>query len=430
MTVTKKPEPNPVHQTVYYDISKLPNTNSSLLIALDSWKDEAVSEGDLLLAKASDGARFIEVDGETYRIGRYLNLQRSLLGLPWMPFFHTSLDMVGPIIHDETDRRPRSNIRESSEISENDWRDQIPRWSHTDNRFGGEFCILSEIATIASGITTGGDKFYVYSDNKPSLPDIPDEKVISDEEIEEIRANRDLKRRIIRTGIDSEMFEGRTLVPYDKPTTMEEDSVLMFKQPERAFFIDWSETSVSQLRNFTIADNKRRSNPDYVGSASENKKKGAQVRNDRLYFSEGIAYSQYGEKAPQFWPSHGTVFAKAACLIISDNVPMNQLLCLLGSHPFRFIAKAFYGNMSNQTVGSLQETPVPLDFSIDSDVANELIRRANSDEFGEEADEYWRQVSASIGEQYGYNEHMMDEVFVWLERTFSRPGDTVTPAVE
>ena len=42
-------------------------------------------------------------------------------------------------------------------------------------------------------------------------------------------------------------------------TTMEENSVLMFKQQ------DWSETSVSQLRNFTIADNKRRSNPDYVG---------------------------------------------------------------------------------------------------------------------------------------------------------------------
>ena len=430
MTVTKNPHPNLDHKTVYYDISKLPNTDGSLLIALDSWKEEAVNEGDLLLAKASDGARFIDVEGETYRIGRYLNLQSSLLGLPWMPFFHTSLDMVGPIIHDETERRPRSNIQEIGEISENDWRDQIPRWIHTGDRFGGEYCILSEIATIASGITTGGDQFYVYSDNKPSLPDVPDERVISDEEIEEIRANRDLKRRIIRNGIDSEIFEGRTLVPYDKPTTMEENSVLMFKQPERAFFIDWSETSVSQLRNFTIADNKRRSNPDYVGSANEDRKKGAQVRNDRLYFSEGIAYSQYGEKAPQFWPSHGTVFAKAACLIISDKVPMNQLLCLLGSHPFRFIAKAFYGNMSNQTVGSLQETPVPLDFSIDSDVANELIRRANSDEFGEEGDEYWRQVSASIGEQYGYNEHMMDEVFVWLERTFSRPGDTVTPAVE
>ena len=44
---------------------------------------------------------------------------------------------------------------------------------------------------MGSRHTTGGDHMFTR------IMHVPDERVISDEEIEEIRANRDLKRRVM-----------------------------------------------------------------------------------------------------------------------------------------------------------------------------------------------------------------------------------------
>jgi hypothetical protein len=178
------------------------------------------------------------------------------------------------------------------------------------------------------------------------------------------------------------------------------------------------------LRNNTIADNRRRNNPEFIGTNSENSKKAAQVRSDQYYFKRGLCYSQYGERSPQYWFSHGGIFSKEACLIIpnNDKLELNTVLGYLSSHVSRFFVKAFFGNMSKTPVGALQNSPFPIDIQIESELLEKLILEVEENGIISENNELWQNISRNIAFQMGMDSDMILEIFVWLRRTFMRPG--------
>ena len=134
-------------------------------------------------------------------------------------------------------------------------------------------CTVNEVITVASGITTGGDGFYIYSNEVDRLSDVDKERIVSPKFLEKLQKEPLLRKRISKNGINLNDDDGRTLVPYDKPGRMSSDTLLMFSKEKPKFYIDWSEKSVNELRNNTIADNKRRSDSNFIGNNNQNSKK-------------------------------------------------------------------------------------------------------------------------------------------------------------
>ena len=87
-----------------------------------------------------------------------------------------------------------------------------------------------------------------------------------------------------------------------------------------------SETSVSQLRNLLLLT-MRRSNQDYVGSAMKTRRVHKSEMTD--YISPKALFILNMAKRRHNFGLTRYCIRQAACLIISDKVPMNQLLCLL-----------------------------------------------------------------------------------------------------
>ena len=115
---------------------------------------------------------------------------------------------------------------------------------------------------------------------------------------------------------------------------------------------------------------------------------------------------------------------KEACLILPkyEEMEVDLIMGYLSSHISRFFVKAFFGNMSKTPVGALQDSPFPIGLKVNMKLLNELISEVGKRKSLSEENDLWQKISIDLGTKMGMNECMIDEIFVWLKRTFMRPG--------
>ena len=234
MTVTRSEGNTANNSAIYFDATKIPNNDIALDIALNSWKLNSLGCDNLPPSTKSE-SRCIEIDGIDYAVGRY-NIQQSInCDIPNMPLFHAAPIFAKYVTYDTA--APSLNLLQNDGKDQTDWKDGLKSWrvsltSSDEIRM----CTVSEVITVASGITTGGDAFYIYSNQVERLPNPDIEKVVSLEFIERLQLDRNLRKRVVMSGVKPDDDNSRTLIPYDKPTRMVEGSLLMFKKINEFYY--------------------------------------------------------------------------------------------------------------------------------------------------------------------------------------------------
>jgi 3-mercaptopyruvate sulfurtransferase SseA len=81
-----------------------------------------------------------------------------------------------------------------------------------------DMVFLDKIADVKSGLTTGDNKYYVYKSRhvEGSYKIVDHNNVLNDDEISKIRSNEKIRSILAHKGINKNMFNGKTIVPYDK----------------------------------------------------------------------------------------------------------------------------------------------------------------------------------------------------------------------
>lgn len=417
------------HNLIAYDLTNLPiKDDSAIEQGLGLWKDSAMISDDKgsLIESGEESTWKLKLSGsKSCRIGRYQYPQSIIRKNKNLPFFHASPELFKLIWDsDQYEPKPKAGLHSVGEENKfTSWKDNIDRTIISMNGSNKELVKLKHIAKVVVGPQTGDDKYYLRkkSDAKGTQPIVDESLIINESDTRMILKDETLRYSIIKNGISPELFDGRTYVPYGKPHPMTEGNLLMFGSDDY-YWINWSDQSVKEMKNFSRADVKRRTDPSFIGTPVQEKEKAAVIRNPNYYFKYGIHYTRLGEKAPQFWKSSIGIFGNEAPLILSERLDPDILMSFLSSHPFRFLCKAFFGSMTKMQVDALKECTIPLSM-VGAPKQVTMIRQMKKNETKiHERLEPWLELSNKIGLEYGLDEKQMEEIYRWLERKFAKPG--------
>ena len=195
---------------------------------------------------------------------------------------------------------------------------------------------------------------------------------------------------------------------------------MFYCEPE--YFIDWSAKTVNELRSFTIADVKRRTNPSFVGNAKQEKNCAAVVRNDSFYITPHLHMTLAGENAPQIWMPFGGITGHGTSILSPKIHTNSNLIGYLSSTLFAMLAKGLRGSLANTEVGTLSFSPIPLLLPDCEQKISKLIEFKKARGRLSRENETWQELSDYIAQELGLSAEQISEVNRWAERRYCRPG--------
>lgn len=410
---------------VAYDITKLPPKDlSALENALDRWKINennvsrmATLESDLV-SSGDDSTWKLNIEGGGFSpIARY----SYPLGLPWrntnIPIFHIcpSLFKISWDVGDHAYTHNMKNVEE--------WKENIPANLIQLNGKSTSFTNLISAADVKKGLDTADVNHYLrrIPSARGNMELIDKELLLTAEELSKIHDDQSLRSGIVKNGIPSEMFGGKHFIPFSKPPKQSSDDLNMFYcEPE--YFIDWSAKTVNELRSFTIADVKRRTNPSFVGNAKQEKNCAAVVRNDSFYITPHLHMTLAGENAPQIWMPFGGITGHGTSILSPKIHTNSNLIGYLSSNLFAMLAKGLRGSLANTEVGTLSFSPIPLLLPDCEQKISKLIEFKKARGRLSRENETWQELSDYIAQELGLSAEQISEVNRWAERRYCRPG--------
>lgn len=291
-----------------------------------------------------------------------------------------------------------------------------------------EIIRLADIAKVTQGLATGDNINYLYQtpESGKSYRNINEYKqyLLSEQDLERIRSNENVRLKVIENGIikskqekpfeKDRWFDGRFIVPFDKGGASNSDSGWLpnYFVPTD-FYIDWSSSSITRMKSFTIKDR------DGTGKDVNC----AVLRNTDTYFMNGISFSRIGMYAPTFRINARSVYDANGSMIIPLLNKANSiyLLGLLSSKLIKAISKMFIDHTVSMQVDDVKEIPVVLcaDNDIVSIVKN-IIEKQKTDPKYDYTNNEQKEIDKLVYELYGLNDDDIKEVENWYARRYPR----------
>lgn len=284
---------------------------------------------------------------------------------------------------------------------------------------------LGEFAEIKQGIATGENSYYI-SVLKPankSYKVTDPKRILKEDELNKIRNNPDLKKQISNYGIPKKMFQGRTVIPFDKGGTSEIESGRLsnYFSPTN-YFIDWSEESITRMKTFTVQDVKK-----HLGKTNITNKNKIEIAsrflNTDYFFTKGITFSFTGIYSPTYRINSNSVFQDAGSGIFTDMFPPEYLLGILCSKISKYVLKSFVNNSINSSIDSIKLIPIPIknkfQKQIEKLVQNIINKQKKNPEYNYQTNEQIK-IDDFVYRSYGLNKNHIDEIENWYDRKFPK----------
>jgi len=290
---------------------------------------------------------------------------------------------------------------------------------------------LLDIADVKSGLGTGDNNYYLYkeSDAIGSYRIVNHEKVLTEDELQQIVKNEEIRIKIINDGIPDNMFEGRTVIPTDKggESDIGEGRLSNYYAPTK-YYIDYSKKNVNRLRNFTIADRKRFYDEKNI-SKNDEKTLAAVIRNPTYYFKPGITFSDVGLYAPTYRINSSSVFDhRGNCIFIKSTCHSffsNEfLLGIICSKFIKYIQKNFINNTVGFQVDDVKKIPVIVcdkrqKTKIEK-LVQDIIKKQKLDLSYNYQKNEQNEIDNIVYETYGLDKCLIDEVENWYSRKYPK----------
>lgn len=241
---------------------------------------------------------------------------------------------------------------------------------------------LGEIADVKQGLATGDNQAYLFQnpEARGKYRSIDDKKefILTDEDINKIHVNQQLRQEIILHGISKDnekstrYFGGRYIIPYDKGGESDAGEGWMpnYYVPTN-YFIDWSEWAVERMRTLTIAERIVINDEDKAISKKYETQVAAVFRNIETYFKRGISFSDTGYYAPTFRIGCSGVYDVMGMTIFMNNNDEYFMLGLLSSKLMKFMIKNFINHTVHTQVEGLKATCITMNY--DMSIRNEIV---------------------------------------------------------
>ncbi len=225
------------------------------------------------------------------------------------------------------------------------------------------------------------------------------------------------------------MFNGKTIVPYDKGGSSDIESKRLnnyFSPTE--FFIDWSESNLKRIKTFTVPDRKTLYDEKPIREQDKTTIS-AVFRNPNYYFRPGITFSTTGLYAPTYRLNSSSIFDnKGSCLFIknafADIFSNEYMLGILCSKLIKYIQKNFVKNTVDSTTDDIKENPIPIcDKSLKNKIEILVKKIMNNQKINLEynyQENEQIEVDRIIYEIFGLNTNLIQEVENWYARRYPK----------
>ena len=279
---------------------------------------------------------------------------------------------------------------------------------------------LGQIADVKQGLATGDNDSYLYQ--KPEARGnyrsiyLFEEYVLTEEDLETIRNDEDLRLSVIENGISKDdpdsdrYFGGKFIVPHDKGGESDAgEGWLPNYYVETDYYLDWSEWAVDRMKNLTIGERDNNDRDELC----------AVIRNPESYFLIGITYSTAGVYAPTFRIGSCSVYGHRGTTIFS-NIEAHDFLGLLSSK----LIKAVINNLINHTVASEAGTfySVPIvatQIDVGQKVEKVILKQKKTPRYDYASHEQI-EIDKLVYDAYRLNENDIREVENWYARRYPK----------
>jgi len=293
-----------------------------------------------------------------------------------------------------------------------------------------KFLTLGEIAEIKEGLGTADNKSYLYKEPEANgnYRIIDRNFLLRKEELEKINQNEDLRKKIIEHGILEDLFEGRTVVPYDKggSSDIESGRLSNYYFPTQ-FYIDWSSKMVNRMKTLTIADRKRLEGKTF--SEEDETQIAAVFRNTDYYFKPGLTIPMAGIYSPTFKINSCSIFDHGGnCIFVKGNFKkifsFEYLLGILCSKITRYFLKNFINNSVNTPPDAFKPLPIPIIDKTGRKKIEELVGQIISKQKNNLNYNYqnFEQIDIDhiVYEIFGLDNDLIDEIENWYARKYPK----------
>ena len=297
-----------------------------------------------------------------------------------------------------------------------------------------ETCLykLGDIFEVRQGLATGDNDAYLYQNPEAwgSYRNIHEfeQYLLTDEDLDRIRADEDLRMSIITNGISKSdkncerYFGGRYIARYDKGGASDsEGGWLPNYYVPTDYFIDWSEWAINRLNNLTIAE-RIRENGEAKRITEKNKtQRAAVIRSPQTYFKDGIAFSWTGEYSPTFRKNVGGPYDHAASAIFVKNYSVCYTLSILCSKLARYLMRTMINHTVNFGVDDVKDIVFPKEKVASlEELVMSIISAQKKDRYYDYASHEQIKIDKLVYEAFGLNEEDIDEVEKWYVRRYPK----------
>ncbi|WP_395094553.1 Eco57I restriction-modification methylase domain-containing protein [Armatimonas sp.] len=283
------------------------------------------------------------------------------------------------------------------------------------------FTKLGTLADVKVGLQTGYNEYYLRKKDgvRGSYQILNEAEILTEKEIANLTDNEK------QNGVDLKKYGGRFIVPFDKGGESEasEGWIPNYYVPT-GYFIDWSKSSVDDLRTLTIADVKEDKNEDNKIQLDDNEKRAAVIRNPQYYFRKGVTFSPTGIYSPSFRIGCGTVFGNKGSTIFSDNISPEGVLGYSSNLIARYVLKSYLSHTVETGEEVLSQLPIPLlDVNITSQIEtliSSIIEKQKADLRYPYHLHEQREIDALVYSLYGLTDDDIREVTLWYCRRYDK----------
>jgi hypothetical protein len=296
-----------------------------------------------------------------------------------------------------------------------------------------ELTKLGDIADVKQGMATGDNDSYLFQnpESRGNYRSIEAYRkyVLTEKCLEKIRNNHVLRLALIENGISrndtssDRYFEGRFIVPYDKGGESDADGGWLpnYWVPTD-YFIDWSESAVSQIRNDTIATVRQRNGkPVPADKPHYHRTLASALRSPQTYFIIGISFSHTGNYSPTYRLGSGALYDMAGSTIFTHTQihDVESFVSVLSSKLVRYTFKVYTNTSVNASEDPLKLVQIAINLNRHINrLVNNIINKQKSDPRYDYASNEQIEIDRLVYEAYGLNEDDIREVENWYARRY------------
>ena len=366
-----------------------------------------------LLYQTEGFARRQNVSNQTYAIYHY---RQSLIETNSnLPFFVASPKLFA-LMNDQTAPVSHEDIGGK----------QVPVRTISINGRDVRLTKLGDIAEVKQGLATGDNDAYLFQNPnaRGSYRSIEEyrEFLLTDEDLERIRSNDELRLSVIREGISKDdttsdrYFGGRYIVPYDKGgESNASDGWLPNYFVPTNYFIDWSEWAVNRMQTLTI----RQRNQEQGYSRGDDRVC-SRFQNANFYFNQALSFSDSGKYSPSYRLNDYSIFdQKGSCIFPEINI--KQLIGILTGKLNRLFVRAFINHTISSHVDCQKEIMIVRNVNeCFFRLVTKIIKNQKHNPHYDYASNEQLEIDRLVYEAYGLNEDDIKEVENWYARRYSK----------